>query len=170
MHYLNTDRQATSRTALNLRITEPDLRVFLLAAASLLSMPASSAESPSSNAAPLLEVIVTAAKRAENPQDVPPTITAITDQTIEQTGIVNFFDYAIKVPNLTFASGHGIVDARTIRGIRGGGTTGFYRSRCAWTHYLRMLQRSSRKHRRRHRSSRARAAASTLSYNSPLRS
>ncbi len=76
----------------------------------------------------LQEIVVTATKRAESLQDVPLSITALSGQSMERAGIVDFLDYAVKVPNLTFSSGHGIVDATSIaiRGIQGGGTTGFY--------------------------------------------
>jgi outer membrane receptor protein involved in Fe transport len=81
-----------------------------------------------SGAGTLEEVIVTAGKRSQSLQDVPMSITALTEQAIERAGIVDFLDYATKVPNLTFASGHGILDAQTIavRGIQGADTTGFY--------------------------------------------
>src|SRR5579872_476826 len=83
---------------------------------------------PAAQGAELEEIVVTATKRTESLQQVPLSITAITAQTIERAGIVDFLDYAVKVPNLTFASGHGIVDATNIaiRGIQGGNTTGFY--------------------------------------------
>jgi outer membrane receptor protein involved in Fe transport len=76
----------------------------------------------------LQEVVVTATKQAADIEDVPMSITALTSQELERSGVTNFFDYATKVPNLTFASGHGIVNARqvAIRGIQGLDTTGFY--------------------------------------------
>src|ERR1700682_1177204 len=82
----------------------------------------SSAESSST----LKEGLVTATKRSESLQDVPLSITALSAQTLERAGIMTFEDYAAKVPNLTFATGLGIMDARqvSIRGIQGVNTTG----------------------------------------------
>jgi iron complex outermembrane recepter protein len=103
------------------------LRAALALTTGALSTPLLAAESPA--ASPVLEeIVVTAAKRSESLQDVPLSVTAISSQMIERAGIVTFLDYATKVPNLTFASGHGISDARSIalRGIQGSNTTGFY--------------------------------------------
>jgi len=74
------------------------------------------------------EIVVTATKHAESLQDVPLSITALSAQTLERAGILTFEDYAAKVPNLTFASGLGIMDARqvSLRGVQGVNTTGFY--------------------------------------------
>src|SRR5579859_3750324 len=87
---------------------------------------ASGAEEQASNA--LSEIVVTATKREESLQDVPLSITALSATTIERAGIETFQDYAQKTPNLTFASGLGVMDARAvaIRGIQGVDTTGFY--------------------------------------------
>jgi iron complex outermembrane receptor protein len=76
----------------------------------------------------LEEITVTATKRSESLQEVPLSITAITNESIERAGILDFFDYALKVPNLTFASGQGIVAGQTvaIRGVQGTNATGFY--------------------------------------------
>jgi iron complex outermembrane receptor protein len=77
----------------------------------------------------LKEVIVTAERRSQNIQNVPMSITAITTSTIAQQAITDFFDYANKVPNLSFAmQGDGVANSRTIaiRGISGENTTGFY--------------------------------------------
>jgi outer membrane receptor protein involved in Fe transport len=82
----------------------------------------------SSDEASLGEIVVTATKKAQDLQDVPLSITALTAQTLERAGVVTFEDYAAKVPNLTFAPGFGVIDGRqiAIRGIQGLGTTGFY--------------------------------------------
>jgi iron complex outermembrane recepter protein len=87
---------------------------------------AADADPPSSTT--LTEVVVTATKREESLQNVPLSITALSAQTLERAGIETFEDYAQKIPNLTFASGLGIMDARqvAIRGVQGVDTTGFY--------------------------------------------
>lgn len=85
------------------------------------------ADSDAGRAAILEEVIVTADKRAQNIQDVPMSITAISAGDLEQRGVTNFQDYATQVPNLSF-SVTGVSPGRqlgmVIRGIAGG--SGFY--------------------------------------------
>lgn len=99
-----------------------------MAAAHSMAAAAGSAVEAAPGATVLTEVTVTATKRAETVQSVPLSITAITGEAVEAAGISEFFDYGTRVPNLTFASGHGIVNGRTIavRGVQGGDTTGFY--------------------------------------------
>jgi iron complex outermembrane recepter protein len=69
----------------------------------------------------LTEIIVTAQKRAENIQDVPAAITAITGESIQQQGITQFSDYMALVPSLeqnsNGAPGHGTV---LLRGLSTG--------------------------------------------------
>lgn len=75
------------------------------------------------------EVVVTAQRRSESLQNVPLSITALSQAALEQKAVTSFFDYAGQVPNLAFANtGDGVGTARTIsiRGISGDGTTGFY--------------------------------------------
>ena len=95
----------------------------------LLTPPLARAENATSSG-DLQEVIVTAQKRAQNLQDVPMSITALSQATLEASGAIDFFDYATRVPNLTFgyADGQGTTQSRSIaiRGVQGGGTTGFY--------------------------------------------
>ena len=49
-------------------------------------------------------IVVTATKRAENLQDVPIAITAITTKTLEDTQVDSFDDYAKAVPSLSYKS------------------------------------------------------------------
>lgn len=51
----------------------------------------------------LEEVIVTATKRAENLQDIPVTVQALTAETLDNQDINNFTDYIQKLPNVNFA-------------------------------------------------------------------
>ena len=53
------------------------------------------------------EIVVTATRRAENLQDVPIAITAITTQMLEDLQVNQFEDYARLVPSLSFKSGGG---------------------------------------------------------------
>ncbi len=52
-------------------------------------------------------IVVTATKRAENLQDVPIAITAITTETLEDLQVNQFEDYARLVPSLSFKAGGG---------------------------------------------------------------
>ena len=75
------------------------------------------------------ELVVTAEKRAETVQSTPMSITAFSAHTLERTGIVDFQDYAVRVPNLSFSyvsSLNAGGQAIAIRGIFGAGTTGLY--------------------------------------------
>ena len=77
----------------------------------------------------LATITVTAQRRAESEQSVPLSMTTFTSAALQDKAINNFFDYATKVPNLSFApTGDGIGTARTvaIRGISGNNVTGFY--------------------------------------------
>jgi len=63
------------------------------------------------------EIIVTATKRAQNLQDVPLSITALTGDNLDRLGADRFEDYLAQAPGVTFASS-GIVNAKpTVRGI-----------------------------------------------------
>ena len=52
------------------------------------------------------EVVVTATKRPESLQDVPVAVSALTAETLEQTGVTNFEDYMLQLPGVT-AGGSG---------------------------------------------------------------
>lgn len=47
------------------------------------------------------EVIVTATKRPQSLQDVPVAVTALTAESLEQTGVANFEDYLLQLPGVT---------------------------------------------------------------------
>jgi iron complex outermembrane recepter protein len=97
------------------------------------AMPPSTAE-PSATPAPagvLDEITVTARKKDERAINVPVSITAFSEATLENLNINKFTDYATMTPNMTFSYGTanwGYVDSHTIaiRGISGFGTTGVY--------------------------------------------
>ena len=62
------------------------------------------------------EIVVTANKRAENLQDVPIAISAVTSARLEAVGITNTADIASVVPSLTIVTGIGGTQAH-LRGI-----------------------------------------------------
>jgi outer membrane receptor protein involved in Fe transport len=71
----------------------------------------------------LQEVIVTATKQAENIQNVPVTVTAVTQAALENQNIQNFRDFALQMPQIQYESnggapGEGCI---TLRGIAGCG-------------------------------------------------
>lgn len=75
------------------------------------------------------EIVVTAQKRSELLQDVPLSVTAFSAQTIEQSGITDFRDYAVRTPNLAFSYSNSLSagsQAIAIRGVFGANTTGVY--------------------------------------------
>ena len=86
----------------------------------------------------LQEVIVTAQKRAQNIQDVPISITAITQKSLDMLGATGYLGYFGSVPGLSFQSAgpianeNGTVNSTTILSLRGiaattgSNTVGFY--------------------------------------------
>jgi iron complex outermembrane recepter protein len=77
------------------------------------------------------EVVVTARKRSESLADVPISVTAFSEQSLERLNIRTFDDYATQTPNLSFSYGTGELSyggTRTpaIRGVSGEGTVGVY--------------------------------------------
>ena len=96
-------------------------KIFLI---SLLALPAGLGAQPA-----LEEIIVTATKRSESMQSLPLSVSAISGDELRERGLLEFFDYAVTIPNLSFgAATDGILSNRTVslRGIEGTNTTGFY--------------------------------------------
>ena len=115
-----------------MRSNLPSAVAFAVIAAGLIATPShaqtATGESPSS--ARLEEVVVTATKRTESVQDVPVSITALSERDLQAMGAEQFFDYGTDIPNLSFGIGasDGNLAGRGIalRGIQGSNTTGFY--------------------------------------------
>ncbi|NKB98544.1 MAG: TonB-dependent receptor [Pseudomonadales bacterium] len=83
----------------------------------------------------LEEIVVTATKRSESLQEVGLSVTALTSAEIEDMGMDDYLDFAVRVPNLGTAyqaDGRFDANAPAIRGVFGSGdaasaaTTGFY--------------------------------------------
>jgi outer membrane receptor protein involved in Fe transport len=115
----------------------PRAELTFLAAAILTALrPAAAADSAADEGGTLEAVTVTAQRRSESIQDVPISVTAISGDTLEKFGDLDFNDYAHTIPNLSFGTGSdfGVTNGRTItiRGITGGryrnglATTSFY--------------------------------------------
>ena len=101
-------------------------RVLIFSTASTLSLGAARAqgilsetESSTLPKSQIEEIVVTANKRAENLQDVPIAITAITSARLEAVGITNTADLAAVVPGLTLQNSQGGTQAH----LRGVGTS-----------------------------------------------
>ena len=76
---------------------------------------------------PLQEVIVTATRREENLSRVPISVTALTQESLDERGIKDFSEVARFTPGVNFDnSGTNNISIRGISGTGGAGTTGIY--------------------------------------------
>src|SRR3984957_13173243 len=90
---------------MNKTITNLLARAAALAAVSLQAAPARAQISPSAAPADgLAEIVVTARRRAENLQDVPVAVTAISAATLEQQAVTSLGDLNSFVPNMKISS------------------------------------------------------------------
>ena len=71
------------------------------------ALPSPPADAPRAPVDDAQEIVVTATKRAENLQDVPIAITAITTKTLDDLQVNDFDDYARLVPSLSSKAGGG---------------------------------------------------------------
>jgi iron complex outermembrane receptor protein len=81
--------------------------------------------------AALEDIVVTARKREETLANVPISVTAFSEQTLDRLNIRSFDDYATQTPNLSFSYGtadysFGGSRSPAIRGVSGEGTVGVY--------------------------------------------
>ena len=78
----------------------------------------------------LAPIIVTATKEEQRLQDVPMSISAISEAELERRGAFDLLDIAASIPNVSFSygNGEGRTESRTLslRGIYGPDTTGLY--------------------------------------------
>ncbi len=91
------------------------IRSSFLALATCAS-PAFAQIEPATPSTGLDDIVVTARKRTERLQDVPIAITALTAETLQETGADRFEDYLALSPGVNFAGTYGN-NAVTIRGI-----------------------------------------------------
>ncbi|MBV8783070.1 MAG: TonB-dependent receptor plug domain-containing protein, partial [Gammaproteobacteria bacterium] len=82
----------------------------------------------SESSAPVLqEITVTATRREENLSRVPISITALTQESLDNRGIKDFSEVARFTPGVNFDnSGTNNISIRGISGTGGAGTTGIY--------------------------------------------
>src|SRR6266566_9874399 len=85
------------------------------------------ASSTESTAGPLQEVTVTATRREESLSKVPISVTALTQESLDNRGIKDFSEVARFTPGVNFDnSGTNNISIRGISGTGGAGTTGIY--------------------------------------------
>ncbi|MFZ4605393.1 MAG: TonB-dependent receptor [Caulobacter sp.] len=98
------------------------MRIYgLMTAGSVLALMAgASAVAQESRPTAVEEIIVTARKRAENLQDIPISITAMTAETMERTGVSNVADLARRTPGLQYGDyGDLKLSPTSLRGVVG---------------------------------------------------
>src|SRR5580765_770788 len=101
--------------------------VLLLAAAALAAMPGPRAYADEQTVAGLQEVVVTATRHEESLSKVPISVTALTQESMDQLGIKDFQDVARFTPGVTIDnSGTNAISIRGISSSGGAGTTGIY--------------------------------------------
>ncbi|HUE49370.1 MAG TPA: TonB-dependent receptor plug domain-containing protein, partial [Steroidobacteraceae bacterium] len=85
---------------------------------------------PTEEAAPtgaLQEVVVTATRREQSLSKVPISITALTQESLDERGVKDFSEVARFTPGVNFdTSGTNNISIRGISGTGGAGTTGIY--------------------------------------------
>ena len=85
------------------------------------------ASSTESTAGPLQEITVTATRREESLSKVPISVTALTQESLDNRGIKDFSEVARFTPGVNFDnSGTNNISIRGISGTGGAGTTGIY--------------------------------------------
>jgi iron complex outermembrane recepter protein len=98
-------------------------RAYLLAGAvgattmGASALPAFAAEADSGQ---IQEIVVTAEKRSESVQDVPLAVSAITGDQLAQMGAVQFEDFALSAPSVSFLDSGPVHDKVVMRGISSG--------------------------------------------------
>ena len=101
---MTRSRQRKLRRCGNSRTGRTTICAASLAGTALACLPAAQAQVSNAGSG-LEEVIVTATKRAEDIQNVPLSIQALTNQTLEEMHVSNFQDYAQLLPSVSFQGG-----------------------------------------------------------------
>ena len=121
--------------ATGLRIFAPSLMAAVLASGSALAQqtepqaaePAAAPARVAARPGALEEVVVTATRREESLSKVPISVTALTQETMDQKGIKDFQDIVRYTPGVSIDnSGTNAISIRGISSSGGAGTTGIY--------------------------------------------
>ena len=109
------------------RLGAPYVALALLACVPGASRAQEQTQGSEASAGPLQEVIVTATRRAESLSKVPISVTALTQESLDERGIKDFSEVARFTPGVNFDnSGTNNISIRGISGSGGAGTTGIY--------------------------------------------
>jgi iron complex outermembrane recepter protein len=120
IHVLNL-KQLTVRAAV------PWTVATLLCAGGAAFAQEQAASTDTTTAGPLQEVTVTATRRSESLSKVPISVTALTQEALDDRGIKDFSEVARFTPGVNFDnSGTNNISIRGISGTGGAGTTGIY--------------------------------------------
>ena len=114
-------------TAHNQHLKKPTLKASALMAAIIASTSAAWHSTTAAQALMLQEITVTAQKRVESLQDVPLSVSVLSGEKLNDTGIANLQDLSAFVPNFTINQ-TGISTTISIRGISSGINQGFEQS------------------------------------------
>ena len=105
----------------------PYVALALLACVPGASRAQQQTQGSEASAGPLQEVIVTATRRAESLSKVPISVTALTQESLDERGVKDFSEVARFTPGVNFDnSGTNNISIRGISGSGGAGTTGIY--------------------------------------------
>ena len=105
----------------------PCAALLLLACVPGVSRAQEQKQGSEASGGPLQEVIVTATRREENLSRVPISVTALTQESLDERGIKDFSEVARFTPGVNFDnSGTNNISIRGISGTGGAGTTGIY--------------------------------------------
>src|SRR2546429_3239763 len=105
----------------------PHVALALLACVPGASRAQQQTQGSEASAGPLQEVIVTATRRAESLSKVPISVTALTQESLDERGVKDFSEVARFTPGVNFDnSGTNNISIRGISGSGGAGTTGIY--------------------------------------------
>jgi outer membrane receptor protein involved in Fe transport len=103
------------------------MAAVLLSAGSAAVAQEQATATEASAAGPLQEITVTATRRSESLSKVPISVTALTQESMDDRGVKDFADVARFTPGVNFDnSGTNNISIRGISGTGGAGTTGIY--------------------------------------------
>src|SRR5580698_496162 len=111
----------------SVRAAIPSAFATLLCAGGTAFAQEQAASTDATTAGPLQEVTVTATRRSESLSKVPISVTALTQESLDDRGVKDFQEIARFTPGVNFDnSGTNNISIRGISGTGGAGTTGIY--------------------------------------------
>src|SRR5580698_6978876 len=123
----NVTRTVTGKRSALLGLVSVTVLGAALAGAEEQTVPDNSSATESGHASGLTEIVVTATRHEESLSKVPISVTAMSQDTMDQLGIKDFQDVARFTPGVTIDdSGTNAISIRGISSSGGAGTTGIY--------------------------------------------